>query len=161
MDFLLCCWIFAVAITLHNLEEAVWLPKWSQSAGRWHNPVGEREFRFAVSVLTLLAYVGAYLAATDSRESVGAYFMAGYAFTMLMNVFIPHLLATLLMRRYAPGTVTAVLMNLPISMLLLWYGFQEDYIRVSTFLWAGPLVVVLIMAVIPLLFAVGRYASEK
>jgi hypothetical protein len=26
-------WMFPVAVTLHNLEEAVWLPAWSQHAG--------------------------------------------------------------------------------------------------------------------------------
>ena len=156
MDFPLLSWLFAVAITLHNLEEALWLPGWSQSAGRWHHPVGAREFRFAVGVLTALAYVAAYLSVVSGKETLGAYFIAGYALAMLLNVFFPHLLATLIMRRYAPGTATALLLNLPVTLLLLYQGVLQGYIRLSTFVWAGPLVVAAILGTIPLLFAIGR-----
>jgi len=157
MSFPLLSWLFAIAITLHNLEEALWLPRWSQSAGRWHHPVGAREFRFAVGVLTALAYVTAGLSVVGGKETVGTYFIAGYALAMFMNVFFPHLLATLIMRRYAPGTATALLLNLPVTVLLLYLGFQQGYIRLSTFVWAGPLVVAAILGTIPLLFAIGRH----
>ncbi len=156
MSFTLLCWLFAVSITLHNLEEALWLPQWSQSAGRWHHPMGTREFRFALGVLTALAYGAAYLAAVSGKETVGAYLISGYALAMLMNVFFPHLLATLIMRRYAPGMATALLLNLPVTLPLLYQGFQQSYIRLSTFMWAGPLVVAAILGSIPILFAIGR-----
>ena len=158
MTFPLLSWLFAGAITLHNLEEALLLPGWSQSAGRWHHPVGVREFRFAVGVLTALAYIAAVLSVVGGKESVGAYFIAGYALAMLVNVLFPHLLATLVMRRYAPGTATALLLNLPVTVLLLYRGFQDSYIRLPAFLWAGPLVVAAILGSIPLLFTIGRFA---
>jgi len=158
MTFPLLCWLFAAAITVHNLEEALLLPGWSQSAGRWHRPVGAREFRFAVGMLTALAYIAAALSMVGGKETVSSYFIAGYALAMLMNVFFPHLLATAVMRRYAPGTATALLLNLPVTVLLLYRGFQESYIRESTFLWAGPLVVAAILGSIPLLFTIGRLA---
>ena len=50
-------WLFPAAITVHNLEEAIWLPGWSRTAGEWHAGVGAFEFRFAVAVLTALAWV--------------------------------------------------------------------------------------------------------
>lgn len=156
MSFPLLCWLFAVSITLHNLEEALWLPKWSQSAGRWHHQVRAWEFRFAVGVLTVLAYGAAYFAVVGGKETMGAYLILGYAFAMLVNVFFPHLLATLIMRRYAPGTATALLLNLPVTLLLLYQGFKQSYIRLSTFIWAGPIVVASILASIPILFAIGR-----
>ena len=89
-------------------------------------------------------------------KTVGPYFIAGYALAMLMNVFFPHHLATLIMRRYAPGTATALLLNLPVTVLLLYQGVQQSYIRLSTFMWAGPLVVAAILGTIPLSFAIGR-----
>jgi len=36
--------LFLLAVTLHSLEEAVWLPDWSQQAGRWHQPVEKIPF---------------------------------------------------------------------------------------------------------------------
>ena len=110
---------FCLAISAHNLEEAVWLPAWSERAGRLHARVGAREFRFAVIVLTALAWGVAVSAYLGGRESVGAYLLAGYALAMLLNVVAPHLAATALMRSYAPGTATAVLLNLPACALLL------------------------------------------
>lgn len=157
MDFVLAAWLFAGAVTVHNLEEAILLPAWSNTAGRWHAPVGVREFRFAVTLLTVLAYVAVWTTIYYGRESLAAHLLSGYALAMLLNVFVPHGLATIILRQYAPGTVTALLLNLPASILLLHQAFQEGYIHFQRFLWTGPLVVAGILVSIPLLFAVGRH----
>lgn len=107
-------------------------------------------------MLTVLAYVAAGLATVSGKEGVGAYLLAGYGLAMLLNVFLPHVVATLVMRRYAPGTLTALLLNLPVTLLLLHQGLREGYVHFQRLAWAGPLVVVGILAAIPLLFAVGR-----
>ena len=156
MDFTLLVWLFALAITVHNLEEAIWLPSWSKTAGRWHHPVNTGEFRFAVLVLTVLGYAVAALATFAGKESAGAYLIAGYALAMLLNVVFPHLLATIVMRRYAPGTITALFLNLPVTALLLHQALREGYIHIQKFAWMGPLVVVCLLASIPILFALGR-----
>ena len=156
MNFIFLVWLFALAITVHNLEEAIWLPEWSKTAGRWHRPVSAKEFRFAVFVLTVLAYAAAGLATAEGKESTGAYLAAGYALAMLLNVFLPHGIATLVMRRYVPGTLTALIFNLPVTIMLLYRGFHEGYIHIQKFVWLGPLVVFGVLASIPLLFALGR-----
>ena len=157
MDFVTLVWLFALAITLHNLEEALLLPAWSQTAGKWHHPVGAQEFRFAVAVLTVLAYIAAVMAAVGGKESMGAYLLAGYALAMLLNVLFPHVIATVVMRRYAPGTLTALLLNFPVTVLLLHQSLLEGYVQLYRLTWAGPLVVAGIMAAIPLLFAIGKW----
>lgn len=156
MNFNLLIWLFAIAITIHNFEEAIWLPAWSKTAGRFHHPIGIFEFRFAVTVLTLIAYIMAYLSMTGSKGSIGAYLVSGYALAMLLNVIFPHLIATLVMRRYAPGTATAIVLNLPITSMLLYQGFEERFIDKSVFIYAGPLGVVGILLLIPGLFFMGR-----
>jgi hypothetical protein len=40
--------LFALAFSLHNAEEAVWLPGWSKNAKSFHQPVTKNEFIFAV-----------------------------------------------------------------------------------------------------------------
>jgi Protein of unknown function with HXXEE motif len=157
MSFPLVCWFFAAAVTVHNAEEALFLPQWSHLARHRRHPVDGREFRFAVGVLTGLAYALAYVSGISGKESVGAYLIAGYALAMLINVFLPHLVATLVMRRYVPGTATGLLFNFPVTALLLCQAFQQGYVRLHVFMWAGPLVVAAVLGSLPLLLAVGRY----
>ncbi len=156
MNFTGLAKLFALAVTLHNLEEALLLPAWSQSAGLWHPPIGAREFYFAVTVLTLFAYAVVYFAVTRGRESMGAYILSGYALAMLLNVFFPHVIASVIMRRYAPGTLTGLLLNLPVTFLLLRQGIREKYIHARKLGWIAPLVVLGLLAAIPLLFFTGR-----
>ena len=89
------------------------------------------------------------------KGSVGAYLVGGYAFAMLLNVVFPHLLATLFKREYAPGTATAIALNLPISSMLLYQGFEEGFIEQSMFVYAGPMVVIGLLLLIPMLFFCG------
>jgi hypothetical protein len=149
-------WLFAFAVTLHNVEEAILLPKWSMSTGRWRAPVGEFEFRLAVAVLTLLAYGVAYLSSMQGPQAVATYALAGYALAILLNVFFPHVLATIVLQEYAPGTATALLFNLPVCSALLYVGVQDEYINVEKLAWYGPASVAVILAGIPILFLIGR-----
>jgi hypothetical protein len=153
-------WLFALAVTLHNAEEALLLPNCSLRTGRWPMPVGPFEFRFAVIVLTIAAYGVAYVSAEQGPQTTAAYVLAGYALAMLLNVFVPHLFATLALRQYAPGTLTALLGNLPVCSLLLRAGIQDGHIQMEKLTWFGPVVVVSILATIPCLFFLGRKLSN-
>ncbi|MGJ4950754.1 HXXEE domain-containing protein [Bradyrhizobium sp. HKCCYLS20291] len=156
MSFIALAWMFAAAITVHNAEEAIWLPAWSRDAGKWHIPVGPRPFRFALFVLTIMAAGAVSLAALQGKQSLGAYALCGYALAMLVNVAIPHVLATVALGRYAPGTGTALLLNLPVTSMLLRAALVEGYIDGATFTWVGPLVALGIAASVPVLFRLGQ-----
>lgn len=149
-------WLFPLVVTLHNTEEAIWLPAWSQRAGIWHVPVGPGEFRFAVLVLTLLAFLVTYLSFRMGPQTVWAYLATGYMAAMLANVFLPHIAASVAMRSYTPGLVTAVLLNLPVLFLLLRQALRERYVSGlrATIYWIGVPVCLLIS--IPALFKMGR-----
>lgn len=155
MAFRNLVWLFVAAIALHNIEEAVWIPAWSADAGPWHAPVAAVPFGFAVAVLSVAAAATALLARRGGRGSLGAYLVTGYALAMLLNVAFPHLLATIALQSYMPGTATAVLFNLPVTALLVRAAFREGYVERGKFLWAGPLVVASLMLAIPVLFAAG------
>ena len=61
---------------------------------------------------------------------------------MLLNVFVPHVPATMLFRSYAPGVVTAVFVNLPITTMLLTRVFRERIVpspAISAFVFGIPL----------------------
>jgi hypothetical protein len=148
-------WLFAAALTLHNAEEAVWLPAWSQEKGYWRIPATIGEARFVLLVLTILAYLCAWLAGAGSPT--GTYLICGCALTMLLNVFLPHVAATIALRQYAPGTATAVLLNLPATCWLLRRALLERRITLQTFSWVGPAVILAILGLIPLLFFLSRW----
>ncbi|MDR3441318.1 HXXEE domain-containing protein [Telmatospirillum sp.] len=154
MDWDALAWLFAGAVTLHNVEEAVLLPRWSRTVSRWSVPVATTDFRFAVVVLTVLAYACAWISIRG--QLFATYVLCGYALAMLLNAFIPHLAATIALRRYAPGTATAFCFNVPVASLLLYGAVTQHRIEFVTFAWGGPLTVIAIVSAIPLLFALGR-----
>lgn len=151
--------VFAAAVTLHNIEEAVWLPGWSKTVGRLQRPVDPFEFRFAVTVLTLLALVLAVGCRIEPIAVFCRYSVSGYALAMLLNVVFPHVAATIALRKYAPGLATALLLNLPVTVWLLHRAFDQDLIDPTIFIYTGPLTVLVILVSIPVLFRTGRKLS--
>jgi hypothetical protein len=128
MNFQNLLWLFPVAITLHNAEEAIWFPAWSQRPGRWHAPVAPGVFRFAVAVLTILAYLIAWQSAVSGKQSVWTYLAFGSMVATLANALIPHIAVSLATRSYMPGTVTAAVLNLPALSLLVTLALGEGYV---------------------------------
>ena len=155
MSLSLLGWLFAFGVIAHNTEEAIFLPAWSANAGRWHFSVSSGAFRFGAVVLSVAVLVAALLASLGGPQSFGAYFISGYALTMVLNALIPHVVATIALRVYAPGTATALLFNLPLGGWLVYRSLVEGYVEPKVFAIAGPATVVCIIASIPLLFAIG------
>jgi len=128
-------WPFTLGVLAHNTEEALYLPAWSAHAANGI-PVGASALHFAAVALSIL-FVAVTAAASYPRlESVASYLMAGYVLAMALNVFVPHVLATLFSRQYMPGTATATLLNLPLGLLYLQKAVSEQYIQSRVFI--GP-----------------------
>jgi hypothetical protein len=112
--------IFLLGFTLHNLEEAIWLPKWSEAAKKYHRPVESNPFIFAVIVITVFGYL---LTAGDillgRNVEMIRYIYLGFIGMMGVNAIFPHLVSTIMLKRYAPGLMTALLLNLPVSLVLI------------------------------------------
>lgn len=149
-------WLFTAGVLAHNLEEAIGLPAWSLSASRWYRPVGSSEFRFTAAVLSAALIAVAAAAALSRPGSVAAYLMAGYVLAMVLNTFVPHVLASLIMRKYMPGTATALLFNFPLGLRYLERALSEGSVEPRVFMWVGPIVAVAIVVSLPVLFALGR-----
>ena len=149
-------WLFTLGVLAHNAEEALHLPAWSIHVGKWYAPVCARAFRFAAIVLSVLFVLITATASFSQAGSVAAYLMAGYVLAMVLNVLMPHVLVTVLTRKYMPGTATAILLNLPLGLLYLQKVLSENHIQLHVFYWAGPLVVLSILALLPALLALGR-----
>lgn len=150
-------WLIPIAIALHNLEEALWLPAWSHSrAGRWHRPVGEFPFRFAVIILTAVAIIIAIWAQLGGQNGLGFYLLGACALGQGLNVFFPHAIATIVTRSYAPGLVTGLFLVLPAAIAFLTSAFSSPGFDLPRFIIVSAVFIPLILISIPVLFRAGR-----
>lgn len=112
--------IFLLAFTFHNLEEGIWLPRRSKHAGKYHPEVSNNEFHFALIVITTVGYLLTFLFMTlGSSIVVIKYVYLGFVLMMSLNSIFPHLLATIDLKRYSPGTLSGLFLNLPIGSTII------------------------------------------
>ncbi|MFJ7932598.1 HXXEE domain-containing protein [Peribacillus sp. NPDC096448] len=146
---------FCLAITLHNLEEALWLPQWSQTGASFQQPVTPNEFHFGVFIITAFAYLVSFLFLSFPKSKIIKWAYIGFLGSMILNAFFPHLIATILMKTYAPGLITALLLNVPINAVILYTLHKQNYIRVKEIIMSTVVVGIILVAMIPFLFTLG------
>lgn len=141
---------FCFAITLHNLAEALWLPQWSKHASKFHRPVSSNEFNFAVVFITILAYLSTFLFFYFPEVSLTKWIFTGFLGSMIVNAIFPHLVATILMKKYAPGLMTGVLLNVPINFLIIYQMFIQNLISWKGLILSTIVVGCVLLALIPI-----------
>ncbi len=152
-------WLFALAFTVHSIEEGLFLPAYTASEARLAGRVTPFALRFALVILTACLYVIAGFAAAGSLLAVNI--LAGFAIVMMVNAMVPHLTLTLVFRRYAPGTGTAICLVVPLSVLLIVSGFATGALTPHGLLATALAVFVTLLVVIPLLFWAGHVAERR
>jgi len=130
MTFAKSQWLFPVAVTLHNLEEAISMPGWDlrHAAQLPVRPPGAMEIRTVMVVVTAAAFAVTYCSVRRGPKSVWAYLTFGSIVAVLANVFVPHVPAAIFFRGYAPGVVTAVFINLPLMTLLSVRAVKDGWV---------------------------------
>jgi hypothetical protein len=147
---------FPLAITLHNIEEALWLPQWSKHAARFHPPVEAREFHFALIIITALAYLATFLTLLFPDIAFLKWIFYGTLGVMIINAIFPHLVATIVLKRYAPGLFTGIFLIIPINSLLIYRAINAQIITGIQTIIATVFVGIVLIIAIPLLFKTGR-----
>ena len=160
MRFAALQWLFPVVITLHNLEEALWLPGWANRTGFWRTPTSPRTFRFVLAVLTALVLAVTWLSAKSGAQTFWTYLMFGCVVATLANAVFPHLALSISRRSYMPGTATAVALNLPVLSFLVASALSERQVSgwKSVAYAAGVPALVLLFLVV--LFKPGRWFGK-
>lgn len=128
--------IFLLGFTIHNIEESIWLPEWSKHANKFHEPVERNQFIFAVIVVTILGYLVTTAEIIENMPgSVFSYIYLGFIGMMGLNTILPHLAATIILKKYAPGLITALLLNLPLSIIIIaryiYAGINVYYLMIA------------------------------
>jgi hypothetical protein len=153
-------WFFTGGLLIHNLEEAILLPAWTCRAKYWPRPIGKIEFFFAVGILSGVMVLVIALATVSGPGTCRSYLITGLALAMCLNAIMPHLIFSLRERSYMPGTGTALLLNLPLGGLLIQKALLTHRVRLATFCWSGPCVVVALLALMPGLLYLGRKVAS-
>jgi len=149
--------LFLLGFSLHNIEEALWLPEWSKHARKYHKEVSKNEFAFAVIIVTAIGYLLTFqyfIFAPSS--SFSRYVYLGFILMMVANVIFPHLIATLVLKKYAPGTITGMLLNAPIGIYILLKGINGNDELVFVII-AGVILAIIFLLLINQLFKAGKY----
>jgi Protein of unknown function with HXXEE motif len=117
-------WGLPVAMLLHNAEEAAMVARYLPTV-RARLPAavqgmtpGPRELYVVLVVVTAIPFVLALVARRPATSRWGVYGLLVVAVVLLVNV-IWHLGAAVWLGGYAPGVVTAVVANLPVTTVAL------------------------------------------
>jgi len=109
-----------VAFILHNSEEAFMMKGYSvKSPFTFVEPPSFRQFLIAVSLLTIAVIVAYSTAIRTKKPKVYLFISTAVAAALLFNVFVPHVVGAIFYRDYTPGLISAVVLNLPFSFLVL------------------------------------------
>lgn len=128
-------WLVPVFLTLHNMEEAPFMEKWSKRLPvKIHPVVSTRQFVVAVTVLTIAAFCLTYIGLEWLPVPLGYQLILGVQAILFVNAFIPHLATTIRFRLYSPGVLTALLLNVPLSVYLFQRAMAEGILNWSQ-LW--------------------------
>ena len=112
--------LFALGVTLHNLEEALFLARWLRSHVKlWFVP-NPAIFWLLTSLVSLVIWVAAIGVTLRPENRSFRLALAGLALAMAVNAVLPHLALSLAKRSYSPGTASGMLFNLPLGALILW-----------------------------------------
>lgn len=114
------------------------------------------EFRIALTILTILSIAITALLYATGRQSVVSYLFVAFNFGMFINVFMPHLAATIALRKYAPGLLTGLVLLSPITSYLLWYGYKNGFFLFPMFWYATITFAALVIGTIRIFFRIGR-----
>jgi hypothetical protein len=111
--------LFAAAVTVHDLEEALWLPRWTRAHLKlWFTP-NPKAYWIASSMVSVCTWIAALGVELRPAEPRFALVLAGFALAMAINAVFPHLAISLLKRSYSPGTATGIVLNLPLGIMLV------------------------------------------
>lgn len=153
--------LFIMSFTLHNIEEAIWLPMWSKYARRYHPQVANNEFHFAVMVITLLGYILTFIFLVfGNSNDIIMYSYLGFVMMMCFNAIFPHLIATIVLKKYAPGTLTGLLLNLPIGLYLIFGRYGDQLVAYKLIIGFVVITIATLTSLRPLFKLGKRFIDE-
>lgn len=138
------------------MEEALWMPKWSNTNKKYSRVSSTKEFYFALIFITILAYITTFLYGLYQFNGVIKYIFYGFVGAMLLNAIIPHIFLTILTKNYCPGVLTGGFLNLPCFSILIVYSIKINAIELQEVIVSTGIISIVLLAILPILFRIGR-----
>jgi hypothetical protein len=108
------------AFLLHNIEEAITICRYPvENPFPFIQPASCSQFMVSVSILSAAGLAAFIIAMRTKKHPVYNFISTGLAAALLLNVLVPHLFVAIYTLHYTPGLATAILMNLPFSLMVL------------------------------------------
>jgi hypothetical protein len=108
------------AFLLHNVEEAIFICRYPvENQFPFIQPASCSQFMVSVSILSAAGLAAFIIAMRSKKYPVYNFISTGLAAALLLNVLMPHLFLAIYTLHYTPGLVTAILLNLPLSLMVL------------------------------------------
>jgi len=156
--------MLALVIALHNTEEGItageYLPRVREIIERVPAlrergllPPSLPRLYLALIIVTVVPALVLGWATTGRDSSVKREVVAVIAAALLWNVFLPHISAMIVLRGYAPGGLTALVVNLPFCVYLFRRSLIEQMLT-RTQLTVALIVGLFLLVVAPLLLLV-------
>jgi hypothetical protein len=144
-------WYFVVvlAFALHNLEEAIAASRMldlmeSRGPGylrAFYSGIDVFTLRTSLLILTVLGLLVTVTAARSPTRPGSSYVMLVFGAIIGLNA-LAHVALTVALRAYMPGLLTALLLTLPVSALLLTLGRRERWVSSPAYWTILPVAVV-------------------
>jgi hypothetical protein len=144
-------WYFLIglAFALHNSEEAIAAPRMlamMQARGpallrAFYSGIEVAELRVSLFILTALGLFLTLMAARNEESTGSAYTMLVFAALIGLNALM-HIALAVTFRTYMPGLITAILLTLPLSLLVLSRAFRERWVPTRAYWSVIPAAVV-------------------
>ena len=144
INYLNMLWIFFFVFILHELEE--WnIDQFEHQHFKGLPPAAtDRSARMWIGFVILVGLVWCALATLPGDPRLSAWIFLPAIAIMLQNA-IQHIFWSLYFKRYAPGTITSILLVIPFGSYLIARAVQEGYVPVvytavcAAFILAGTL----------------------
>ena len=154
-------WLVPILLAAHNAEEALFFPRYlpfvlARLPAGWQAlaaPLTSGQVWSALAILSAAAFAVAWWADRRPDDPAARWLLLLIQATLLVNAIWHLTIAVVLFGGYAPGLVTALLLNLPFSVYLLRRAVLERWVSRPA-LWAlapgalvlhGPLLAALVL----------------
>ena len=132
------CLVFAFGCTIHNLEEAILLPAWAKkNISNLPFVPNATIYWILTTIISIFIWLAVWAALTFSDNQMLQSLLLAIALSMAINAIFPHLAISLIKKSYAPGTLSGVLLNMPIGVAIIFYrigaGFVPNWPQIILF----------------------------